>query len=105
MYTHFVGIRHGPLSGVCVCVCVCVCVTIIACCSRELLKKMHYFIHLNLAITLCLAYILFLVGGPTAIAIRVSHVVVGKGSILRNTLPVCIVFSAFDYRSDVCRNP
>jgi len=40
---------------------------------KDLLVKMHYFIHLNLAVTLCLAYTLFLVGGPTAIAIRVSE--------------------------------
>ena len=29
---------------------------------RELFQKVHYFIHLNLAITLFLAYLMFVVG-------------------------------------------
>ena len=40
-------------------------------CRRELLVKMHFFIHLNLAITLCLAYTLFVTGGETAAQVRV----------------------------------
>ena len=41
-------------------------------CRRELFQKVHYFIHLNLAITLFLAYLMFVVGVEPARASAVS---------------------------------
>ena len=42
------------------------------CNSRELFTKVHYFIHLNLSISLCLAYIAFVAGIEKAIAYEVG---------------------------------
>ena len=39
---------------------------------KELLKSVHYFVHLNLCISLILAYILFVAGVDNAIRNRVS---------------------------------
>ena len=41
---------------------------------RELFTKVHYFIHLNLSITLCLGYIAFVAGIEKATAYEVSIV-------------------------------
>ena len=41
---------------------------------RELFSKVHYFIHLNLSITLCLAYITFVAGIEKAVAYEVSTI-------------------------------
>ena len=39
---------------------------------RELFTKVHYFIHLNLSISLCLAYLTFVAGIEKGIAYEVS---------------------------------
>lgn len=41
---------------------------------RELFAKVHYFIHLNLSITLCLAYITFVAGIEKGAAYQVSNI-------------------------------
>ena len=41
---------------------------------RELFAKVHYFIHLNLSITLCLAYITFVAGIEKGATYQVSNI-------------------------------
>ena len=44
---------------------------------RELFTKVHFFIHLNLSISLCLAYLTFVAGIEKGIAYEVSSFNVG----------------------------
>ena len=51
--------------------------------SRDLLVKVHYFVHLNLSITLCLGYIVFISAGETAVEIKVMIVLFFKIILLK----------------------
>ena len=41
-------------------------------CRKELFKRVHNFVHLNLAIALCLAYTVFVAGVDTAVVHEVN---------------------------------
>ena len=51
------------------------CITLITLLRKELFKKVHHFIHLNLAIALFLGYVAFVAGVDTAIVNRVCTLI------------------------------
>ncbi len=48
------------------------CLYLLYTCRKQLFNKVHYFVHLNLSISLLLAYFVFVVGIETAVGNRVT---------------------------------
>ena len=59
-----------------------------ACFRKELLTSVHYFIHLNLAISLCLGYLVFVTSVQPARANDVSTTLTNNWNVIKK-----IVFS------------